>query len=463
MGLHSAIPTVWKPSFSRNCLPTSADLIEWAMGRVNENWMTPSSRVSPYGLTSISAPFLGRACTARRRADRRAAHAVLTQGPEERVEVVIGDLEDTLEAAPALRVALHVGELAVLQGREEADSARVFKLRGGLPQLVVGALLDHPAGLVGDLVAEVAAALEDVLGVLDAQVAVLQQRRVQGLGEHPQQHDLLAGEDAGEVEHTVDDVALEDVTRHVLGGRHVLERIAGEELADELRIGDLVHDLVGRGRVDLEGMPETDLPGLKVGTQREGLVDEVGADDRVALLEGVGRGEVVVLAGVDDDAGAGVDQAAEVLVDEGALHVDVAEDDAIHAVVEHHVEALEGAHGGDLRHAEAARVVAEADVATELIADLVEGGAHEAEVLLRRVGAAEALGGLAEGHVVEQALRRRADDGDHVGAGASRGLGLRRVLVDVAGGDDYVHVGLERLAGLGDELVAASRSSPTCT
>ena len=154
--------------------------------------------------------------------------------------------------------------------------------------------------------------------------------------------------------------------------------------------------------------------------------------------------------------------AAEVLVDERPLHVDVAEDDAVHGVVQHHVEALERAHRGDLRHAEAAGVVAEADVAAELLADLVEGGAHEAEVLLRGVGAAEALGGLAEGHVVEQALGRRADDGDHVGAGAGGRLGLGRVLVDVAGGDDDVDVGLERLAGAGHELVRGAGGRRRC-
>ena len=46
------------------------------------------------------------------------------------------------------------------------------------------ALLDHAARLEGHLGGEIAAALEDVLGALDAEVAVLQQRRVQGLGEH---------------------------------------------------------------------------------------------------------------------------------------------------------------------------------------------------------------------------------------------------------------------------------------
>ena len=132
---------------------------------------------------------------------------------------------------------------------------------------------------------------------------------MQGLREHAEEHDLLAGEDADEVEHAVDDVALEDVAGHVLGGRHVLERVAGEQLPDELRVGDLVDDLVGRRGVDLERVAEADLPRLEVGAQGEGLVDEVRADDRVALLEGVGGREVVVLAGVDDDAGARVDQA----------------------------------------------------------------------------------------------------------------------------------------------------------
>ena len=52
---------------------------------------------------------------------------------------------------------------------------------------------------------------------------------------------------------------------------------------------------------------------------------------RVRRLDGVGGGEVVVLAGVDDDAGAGVDLAGEALVDERADRVDVAEEDPVHA------------------------------------------------------------------------------------------------------------------------------------
>jgi hypothetical protein len=152
----------------------------------------------------------------------------------------------------------------------------------------------------------------------------------------------------------------------------------------------------------------------------------------------VGGGQVVVFAGVDDDAGVGIDHAREELVDEGALHVDVAEDDAVHRVVEHHVQPLHGAHGGDLGHAQARAVVGQPDVAPELGAHLVQRGAHEAEVLLRGVGAAKAFGGGAIGHVVQQALAGGADHGHDVGALLGGGAGLHDVFKDVAGGHDEV-------------------------
>ncbi len=77
----------------------------------------------------------------------------------------------------------------------------------------------------------------------------------------------------------------------------------------------------------------------------------------MGLLHGVGGRQVVVLAGVDDDAGARDEPARDVLVDEGPAHVDVAEEDPVHGVVEEHVEPLDRGHPGDLGHAEARRVV----------------------------------------------------------------------------------------------------------
>ena len=103
--------------------------------------------------------------------------------------------------------------------------------------------------------------------------------------------------------------------------------------------------------------------GRQARREGEALVQELAREDRVRLLDRVGRRQVVVLAGVDDDAGPGVDHPAELLVDERPVHVDVAEEDSVHRVVQHHVEALERPHGRDLGHAEAGGVVRQVDVA----------------------------------------------------------------------------------------------------
>ena len=107
------------------------------------------------------------------------------------------------------------------------------------------------------------------------------------------------------------------------------------------------------GRVDLERVAKPELPVLEPGLLGEVLVEELGHRDRVRGLHRVGGGEVVVLTGVDDDPRPRVDLAAEPLVNEGADRVDVAEEDPVHRVVEHHVEPLEPREGGDLRHAQA--------------------------------------------------------------------------------------------------------------
>ena len=130
----------------------------------------------------------------------------------------------------------------------------------------------------------------------------------------------------------------------------------------------------------------------------------------------------------------------ETYSEEGAAHVDVAEEDPVHRVVQQHVEALDRRHPRDLRHAKTARVVRLVDVATVIEGRLVGRAADDLEVLLRREGAAVSLGGGAFGDVVEERLRRRADDGDDVRASLGRGLGLQSVVVDVAGGDDDVLV-----------------------
>ncbi len=298
--------------------------------------------------------------------------------------------------------------------------------------------------------------VQHVADVAQGQVPVGQPRRDDGLGHHPDQQDALAGERPGEVEEAVEQVAAEDVAGHVLGRRHPLQRRVREERPGQQRVGQLEPERLLPVRVDLERVPEAELPVLEAGLLGKRLVEQLADGDGVRLVDGVRGGEVVVLAGVDDDPGAGVHHPAEPLVDEGALRVDVAEEDPVHRVVEHHVQPLQAGQDGDLGHAQARRVVGQPDVAAELGADVVQGGPHQPEVLLGGVGARVPGAGGALGHVVQQRLPGRADDGDDVGAGPRGGLGLRDVLVDVAGRHDQVDPGTaRRVAVEGDQLVAA--------
>ena len=228
-------------------------------------------------------------------------------------------------------------------------------------------------------------------------------------------------------------------------------------------MGELEPERLRQVGVDLEGVPEADLRVRQTGLLGEELVEQLAHRDRVRRLDRIGGRQVVVLAGVDDDAGAGVHLTRIPLVHKGSDRVDVAEEDPVHRVVEHHVEPLEPGEGGDLRHAEPGRVVREPYVAAELLAHVVERGPHDAEVLLRGVGAGVALAGRALGHVVEQRLTGRADHRDDVGALAGRGLGLRDVLVDVTGRDDEVDPRATRcVADPRDHALAGRRVPGRC-
>ena len=317
-------------------------------------------------------------------------------------------------------------------------------------------MCDEAVGCGTEVLAQVAGRVEHVADVLQREIPVGQPRRDHGLGHHSDQQNALTGESASEVEEPVEQVTPEDVTGHVLGRRHPLERSVGEQSTGEHRVGELEAERVGDLRVDLERVPEPELPILEAGLLREVLVEQLAHRHGVRGVDGVCRGEVVVLTRVDDDPGTCVDLAAEPLVDECAHWVDVAEEDPVHRVVEHHVESLEACERGNLGHAQSGRVVRESHIAAELAAGLVECSTHETEVLLGGVRSGVPLARGPLGHVVEQRLPGRPDHGDHVGTFACRRLRLRDVLVDVAGGDDQVDPGSWGVAVLRDELVAGT-------
>ena len=169
----------------------------------------------------------------------------------------------------------------------------------------------------------------------------------------------------------------------------------------------------------------------------------------MCLLDSISRREVVVLTRVDDDAGEAIDHTTGVLVDDRALHIDITEEDTVERIVEHDVQSLKSSHDSDLWHTETRAIVTETHVLATLLAYLVKRFAHDAEVLLCRIGTTEALGRSTVGNVVDQALSRSTDHRDNVSTLSCSSLCLDHVLVDITRSNDHIEV---RLRALTDRL-----------
>ena len=135
---------------------------------------------------------------------------------------------------------------------------------------------------------------------------------------------LLVCRYRNDVEQRVLYVPAEDVSRHVLCRRHIFEGRFGKNLTRHLRLSKLHQKAVFDGGVDFKGVPQTH---LLLGDACKGgklLVEKLRGEHGVRFLYGVGGGQIVVLARVDNDSRISVDDARKELVYYGALHVYVA-------------------------------------------------------------------------------------------------------------------------------------------
>ena len=203
-------------------------------------------------------------------------------------------------------------------------------------------------------------------------------------------------------------------------------------------------------------MAQTHLLLTHAGTQSESLVQELRSQNGMSAGDSIVGGQIVVLTGIDDNAGITIDDTREVLVNDGTLHVDVTEQDAVQRVVQHNIQTLQSAHSGDLGHAQTRAVVAQTDVTLLFSANFVQSSTHQAEVLLSSVGTAEALGGSAVRHIVQQGLTGGTDNSDDISALLGTSLSLDNILVDVTGSNDDVQIGAGLIAELLQELVTGS-------
>src|SRR5579875_490900 len=158
----------------------------------------------------------------------------------ERVEIVFAAFNHAFQAAPAFGGAFDVGEETGGKAIKEAEFVHFAQeFNGSLQNLVCSPR--HKAVLAPfELLAEITGRVKDVESIADGEEAVLQEGSVNGLGGHAEQLDALARQDAHEIEESVEHMPAKDITRHMLCRRHILDRIAGEEVADQLRRSNLV-------------------------------------------------------------------------------------------------------------------------------------------------------------------------------------------------------------------------------
>ena len=135
-------------------------------------------------------------------------------------------------------------------------------------------------------------------------------------------------------------MSFEDVAGHKLGRRHVLQSGLGEDFSCHLRLCQLHQETVFRIRVHFEGVAQTHLLFGNVCQHCKLLVDELRCRYRVRCFDSIVGREVIILAGVEDDAAVADDYAGHVLIDQRSLHVDVSEQDAVDGVVQHNVQTL---------------------------------------------------------------------------------------------------------------------------
>ena len=182
-----------------------------------------------------------------------------------------------------------------------------------------------PPGTQHDFVAEMPGSIHDITRVLERQRAVAEERRMDGFGGMPHRWMFWC---------VITEVRLNIASMRwplkmspvicLVGGIYL--SAASGNLARQLSLRDLIEKTVFAVRVDLVGVAKADLGIRQSGSMRELLVDKLRCEHGRRLIHGIGCGQVVIFARIDDDAGIRVEHAAEVLIDEGSLHVDVAKE-----------------------------------------------------------------------------------------------------------------------------------------
>src|SRR5207249_3589747 len=153
--------------------------------------------------------------------------------------------------------------------------------------------------------------------------------------------------------------------------------------------GNLMQEVIRGRRIYLKGVSKPHLLRWNTRDLREPFVDELRGHDGMLSFEGIGGRQVVILAGIDDDASGSINASRKKLINKGAFEIDIAKNDAIEGVVEHHIKPLESTHRSNFWHTEARAVVRQADIASNLPTRLIKRIAHQLKIGLGGIGSTE--------------------------------------------------------------------------
>ena len=93
-------------------------------------------------------------------------------------------------------------------------------------------------------------------------------------------------------------------------------------------------------RINFKSMAKAHLLRWNASDLCKTLVNELRSDHSMLRFEGISSCQIVILACIDNDPSSRVDTAGEELIDKRTFHINIAKDDTVESVVEHHIKPL---------------------------------------------------------------------------------------------------------------------------
>src|SRR5204863_8090924 len=98
--------------------------------------------------------------------------------------------------------------------------------------------------------------------------------------------------------------------------------------------------MVGGRWINFEGVTETHLFWWNTSYLCKAFVYELRGNNCVFGFDRISGCQIIIFTCINDNASSSINSPGEQLIDKCAFHIDIAEDNSIEGIVEHHVETL---------------------------------------------------------------------------------------------------------------------------